>query len=61
MTLLEPAREGKFRATFHTNIDGKAETINESNALIYLAGYRDRLRTYTRAIERKGFKKLAGT
>lgn len=60
VALLGPAREGRFRVTLHTNIDGKAETISESNALVYLAGYEDRLRTYSQAIEQKGFKRLAG-
>lgn len=57
---IEPARKGAFRATFHTKVDGKAETINESNALIYLAGYTDRLRIYSQAIERHGFQQIAG-
>ncbi len=56
---IEPAQRGAFRATFITRIDGKEETINESNALIYLAGYKDRLRIYSRAIQQQGFQKIA--
>ncbi len=58
VALLGPARQGKFRATLVTNVDGKADRISESNALIYLAGYEDRLRTYSQAIKLKGFNQL---
>lgn len=57
---LRPARDGQFGATIETTIDGKPQTINEANALIYRAGYEDRLRIYSLAIEQRGFQKLGG-
>jgi len=58
---LEPASVGQFRSTLQTRLDGKSDTITASNAALYLAGYRDRLRVYGIAIGYRGYKSIAGT
>ncbi|MDH4175666.1 MAG: hypothetical protein OEV97_18185, partial [Betaproteobacteria bacterium] len=59
VTMLEPARVGKFRATLVTSLDGGA-TITASNAELYLAGYQDRMRVYALVIARRGSEAIAG-
>ena len=58
--VLEPARLGRFRATFVNRLDG-GDTITASNAVLYLAGYQDRLRVYGLAIARRGYGTIAGS
>ena len=59
--ILEPARLGRFGATLVTRLDGRADTITASNAVLYLAGYQDRLRVYGLAIARRGYEAISGT
>jgi TPR repeat protein len=60
--MLELARAGRSpRVTLTITLDGKAEAIGASNALLYLAGYQDRLRVYGLAITRRGSHTIAGT
>jgi len=58
--VLEPARVGRFQATFVTRLDGRGDAITASNAMLYLAGYHDRLRVYALAIARRGYETISG-
>lgn len=58
---LEPARRGGFRSTLVTRLDSRADTITASNAVLYLAGYQDRLRVYALAIAKRGYEAISGT
>ncbi|AFY46981.1 hypothetical protein Nos7524_1088 [Nostoc sp. PCC 7524] len=46
--------------TIYTFIDGQAETINKSNADVYISGFEERLQIYADAIRKRGFQKING-
>jgi len=45
----------------HTFLDGRDQTINQSNADEFVTLYRQRLKTYEAAIRRRGFTSIAGS
>jgi alpha-tubulin suppressor-like RCC1 family protein len=47
--------------TVHTRLDGRDETINQSNAAEFVARYATRIKTYDVAIRQRGFATIAGS
>jgi len=57
---LQLARAAAIGVTVRTRLDGREQTINQSNAKHFIALYATRIKSYQAAIQRRGFPNVQG-